>query len=238
MFLKRHWWLWSWRRWSCWTSWQDDDGERVPEVAADEDDDAGEKGEQGGVVDSVGLQPEKICNGQQVFEKNNYPKPPCLQKILRQSWSPWLLSDRSSHLLCWRKRKQIWEIIVNSFPPAQEAIDEAAKVGWVESILGRKSSYYGIGNTLRHHILQLEWKIYRYLYICETRNHEKDCPLQHFVWLRWIWFHLWYDGEAHGDASDHVGDEPLHGVLGQPCQDRDSAFHLFKDKDRLYPACQ
>ena len=45
---------------------------------------------------------------------------------------------------------------------------------------------------------------------------------------------LWYDGEAHGDASDHVRDEPLHGVLGQPCQDRDSAFHLFKDKDRLY----
>ena len=36
-----------------------DDGESVPEVAADEDDDASEKGEQGGVVDSVGLQPEK-----------------------------------------------------------------------------------------------------------------------------------------------------------------------------------
>ena len=51
-----------------------------------------------------------------------------------------------------------WEIIVNSFPPAQEAIDEAAKVGWVESILGRKSGYYRIGNTLRHHILQFEWK--------------------------------------------------------------------------------
>ena len=170
--------------------------------------------------------------------KNNYHKPPCLRKILLQSWSPWLLSDRSSHLLCWRKRKQIWEIKVNSFPPAQEAIDEAAKVGWVESILRRKSGYYGIGNTLRHHILHFEWKINIFLYICETGNHKKDCPPQHCVWVRWIWFHLWYDGEADGDAGDHVGDEPLHGVLGQPCQDRDSAFHLFKDKDRFYPSCQ
>ena len=58
-----------------------------------------------------------------------------------------------------------WEIIVNSFPPAQEAIDEAAKVGWVESILGRKSGYYRIGNTLRHHILQFEWKKKTYFYI-------------------------------------------------------------------------
>ena len=37
--------------------------------------------------------------------KNYYHKPPCLQKILLQSWSPWLLSDRSSHLLCWRKKE-------------------------------------------------------------------------------------------------------------------------------------
>ena len=63
------WWLWSLRQWSCWISWQDDDEESVPEVSADEDDDASEKGEKGGVVDSVGLHPEEICNEHRGFKR-------------------------------------------------------------------------------------------------------------------------------------------------------------------------
>ena len=46
-----------------------DDGKSVPEVAADEDDDASEKCKQGGVVDSVGLHPEEICNEHRGFKR-------------------------------------------------------------------------------------------------------------------------------------------------------------------------
>ena len=126
------------------------------------------------------------------------------------------------------KEKQKW-----GASPSKKAIDKAAKVGWVETILRGQTGHYSICNSLRHHILdfkdqQRKHKILNLTLKSGSKVYLLEILSTDNIIVSHMLSHLWDDRQSNCYACYHVRDQPLQAVFWQPAQNGNPAFHLLK----------